>query len=83
MLGYMTEKEALSHGFTHHGRYYGIPVWMSDKVGCPAVVAKWAPMELVMSLFHVIEGLMQSPYGEPVFMFRQGPRIEALEKDDE
>lgn len=30
MLGWMTEKQAKQNGFTHHGSYYGIPLWMSD-----------------------------------------------------
>lgn len=30
MLGYITEKKAKTEGFTHHGSYYGIPIWMGN-----------------------------------------------------
>lgn len=76
MLGYMTKKDAISHGFTNHGSYYGVPLWMSDDADCPMVAAKWAPMELVITLFHYIEGLaFYLNYGEeaePCFMFKMG-----------
>lgn len=77
MLGYMTEKEALQLGFTHHGKYFGIPCWMTDG-DCPMVATKWSPMEYVMDVFHVIEGFLRSafyPDDEPCFQFLIGEKI--------
>jgi hypothetical protein len=77
MLGYMTKKEALTIGFTHHGSYYGIPIWISDDY-IPMVAAKWAPMEYLMTFFHIMEGLMHSyfhPEDEPGFEFYFGKPI--------
>lgn len=71
LLGYMTEAEAKASGFTHHGSYYGIPLWVGDPWGECVVAVKWAPMELVMSLFHCIEEAMNLMLGnEPSFMFK-------------
>jgi hypothetical protein len=83
MLGYMTAKEARSHGFTHHGSYFGIPVWVgnperADDVGGVMIATKWAPMEYLMTVFHYIEGFMRAvlfPDAEPRFQFQVGPEI--------
>ncbi len=76
MLGYMTEKQALEHGFTHHGSYYGIPVWIADATEDGLMVAaKWAPMEYIMTMAHYVEGFMREimfPNDDPVFQFRIG-----------
>ncbi|GJN50833.1 hypothetical protein [Pseudomonas tohonis] len=77
MLGYMTAQEAKSLGFTHHGKYYGIPVWVGDPHGDCMVATKWAPLELLMSLWHHVEGLCHAMRGtEPTFMFLVGREIE-------
>lgn len=79
MLGYMTAKEALSHGFTHHGKYFGIPIWMSDNPEAPMIATKWAPMEFVMTAFHYIEAFIQAnffPEREPGFQFWMGQPID-------
>lgn len=78
MLGYMTARDAKGYGFTHHGAYYGIPLWVAQE---PVFMAatKWAPLEYLMTLFHYIEGFMRSvlfPDSEPGFMFQVGPEIE-------
>jgi hypothetical protein len=53
--GYMTVDEALKNGFTHHGKYYGIPVYLAlDNFDFP-VATKWAPMEGVMTVIAFIE----------------------------
>ena len=78
MLGYMTAKEAVANGFTHHGKYFGIPVWVAPDKDF-MVATKWAPMEYVMTVAHVIEGFLRSvlqPDDEPVFQFLLGPEIE-------
>lgn len=71
MLGYMTRHQAYQNDFTHHGRYYGIPVWITNEE-FPRVAAKWLPMELLVTVFHWIEGVLHSlffPHVEPGFKF--------------
>lgn len=76
MLGYMSESEAKGHGFTHHGKYFGIPVWIGDPYGDCMVATKVSWLEPVMSLAHVIEGLCHAMRGtEPNFMFLVGREI--------
>jgi len=71
ILGYETAEAAKADGFTHHGSYYGIPCWIGDVHGDFQVMTKWAPMELVMTAFHYIEGFMNDMLGnEPSFMFK-------------
>lgn len=77
MLGYISAKKAKELGFTHHGKYYGIPLWIAPDSDF-MVATKWAPMELVMTVFHYIEGFMAAvmrPDDEPNFQFLLGPRI--------
>ena len=78
MLGYMTKQQAMAHGLTHHGSYYGIPLWV--KPGARFMVAtKWAPFEYLMTLFQYIEGALGGtffPENEPAFMFKVGSKIE-------
>lgn len=79
MLGYLTAKQAKKEGFTHHGSYYGIPVWMSDDPEAPMICTKWAPLELAMTIGHYIEGLLWPllhPDEEPLFMLKMGAPIE-------
>jgi hypothetical protein len=77
MLGYMTAKDAKAEGFTNHGKYFGIPVWIGDPYGQMMVATKWAPMECLMSVAHYIEGAIHSLRGtEPNFMFLLGREIE-------
>lgn len=54
---YTTEKKAKQYGFTHHGRYYGVPVWiaLSDE---PTVTAKFAPFNYLVELFSYMEELL-------------------------
>lgn len=76
-LGFMTAKVAKTHGFTHHGAYYGIPIWIGDPDGDFLACTKWAPMEYVMTLFHYIEGFCWMIRGEePGFIFQIGDEIE-------
>lgn len=79
MLGYMTAKEAVANGFTHHGKYFGIPIWVAPDKDF-MVATKWTPMEYVMTAAHYVEGFLRSvfrPDDEPVFQFLLGPEIEA------
>lgn len=81
MLGYMTAREAIENGFTNHGSYYGIPCWIGGINSYDdglRVAAKWAPMEYLMTLFHVIEANLRPlkfPNEPPVFQFLVGKRI--------
>jgi hypothetical protein len=79
-LGYSTASEAKGLGCTHHGSYYGIPVWMGDiDSEAPLVFAKWAPLEPLILVFSHIEGLLfplvHGPDAEPMFMFKVKGRI--------
>lgn len=79
ILGYMTATEARAEGFTHHGSYYGIPLWIGQVDGeAPLVATKHIAMEPVMSLFHILEGLVRAvcwPDEEPGFLFKVGKEI--------
>lgn len=78
MLGYMTEKEAVAAGFTHHGKYFGTPCWVAPDNGF-MVATKWAPMEYAMTAAHYAEGFLRSvffPDDEPRFQFLLGGKIE-------
>jgi hypothetical protein len=80
-MGYMTARDALANGFTHHGKYFGIPCWIGGldaTDGGLRVAAKWAPLEAVMTLFHHIECALRSvmfPDEQPVFQFLIGKPI--------
>lgn len=79
MLGYITKKKALKMGATHHGSYYGIPLWMGDVDGeSPLVVAKFYPFEFfLMPIVTFIEQAINDLKGnENLFMFRVVKPIE-------
>lgn len=76
--GYMTAREAKAQGFTHHGKYFGIPVWIGHPGEQMMVATKWAPMEYLMTAFHFIEGFILAtffPEREPMFQFLVGDEI--------
>ena len=78
MLGYMTIKQAKALGFTHHGSYYGIPVYIGDVDGDFLVSAKWWPLDFVMDLASVVEAfILQTfyPEREPSFRFLLGDEL--------
>ena len=54
MFGYMDQKQALAVGFTHQGKYFGIPLWITHSQR-PMIVAKWYPMEMVISVLQHTE----------------------------
>nr|WP_286946263.1 hypothetical protein [Pseudomonas sp. UBA6718] len=78
-LGYTTAAEAKALGCTHHGSYYGIPIWMGDiDSEAPLVFAKWAPLDYLILASSFIEGLLfplvHGPDAQPMFMFKvKGP----------
>jgi len=78
MLGYMTKKQAIYSGMTHHGSYYCIPVWMAPNDPDFLCCAKWYPFEFLISMLHDIEGFFRSmlfPYDEACFQFKVGEEI--------
>lgn len=76
MLGYMSESSAKAEGFTHHGKYYGIPIWVGEPYRECLVATKVSWMDPLMVLFHHIEGLCHSIKGtEPSFMLHIGRKI--------
>lgn len=65
LLGYMTEKQAIAEGFTHHGAMYGFPCWIGDPDGeAPMVATKWAPVEALVTLGHWITGFINWMRGD-------------------
>ncbi len=78
-LGYTTAAEAKALGCTIHGSYYGIPVWMGDiDSEAPLVFAKWMPLDSLILVFSVVEGLLfplvHGSDAQPMFMFKvKGP----------
>lgn len=78
MLGYMTAREALENGFPHHGKYYGIPIYVAPDDPDFLVATKWGPFEHLMTLALHVEGFVQAtffPEDEPCFRFLIGDPI--------
>ena len=77
MVVYMTKQRALKAGFTHHGSYHGIPMWMGGIDGVPIVCAKVVVLEYMVSAFHFIEKhIGQLGHGRPIFRFKIGRQID-------
>lgn len=75
--GHMTADEALKRGFTHHGKYYGIPVWLAPDDPDFPVVTKWAPLEGVMTAIGFFECIFRLIFGdEELFQFLVTGKIE-------
>lgn len=75
MIGYTTQAEAIAAGCTHHGSYYGIPLWMGDiDSEAPLVFAKWAPLDCLIGVFAMVEYLLAplvyGPGADPGFRFK-------------
>lgn len=79
MIGYLNAAAALTAGYTHHGKYFGIPLWLGDVHGETLKVrTKWAPMEPLLHLALHIESFMAPilyPHDERGFMFQLGKPI--------
>ncbi len=77
MIVYMTRQRALKAGFTHHGSYHGIPMWMGGIDGVPIVCAKVVALEYLVSVFHFFEkqvGILCRK--RPIFRFKVGREID-------
>jgi hypothetical protein len=65
--GYITAKEAVAKGFTHHGKYFGIPVWLAPDNPDFPVATKWSPMECVMTAVAFIETTLRLAFGDDAY----------------
>ena len=82
MLGWMSADKAKAKGFTHHGSYYGVPIYLgfagdpqTDMEEGPMVAVKWMPLDLVFDLFSLMEQVfrpMMFQENESVFQFKVG-----------
>lgn len=72
-LGFMEAQEAFSHGFTHHGRYLGMPVWVGAPFGTTCMAAKWAPLELGVVCLWMAQCLLHQLYGSGKAEFVPSP----------
>ena len=82
MFGYMTSKEALQAGFTHHGSYYGLPCWITNNGDGVSLTAKFQPFDFLIPVISWLEvniRLIRFPDEEPVFQFMIGGRIDVNE----
>ena len=71
MFGFISRQQALAEGFTHHGSYYGIPIWITEAEE-PMVCAKWMFGEWLITVAAHIEGFIYvafMPGVEPMFTF--------------
>jgi hypothetical protein len=72
---YIGEKEAKYIGFTHHGSYYGFPVWIADDEDF-SVAAKFHILEWVIPVISYVEMFISNLMGyEEAFMFKIGEKI--------
>jgi hypothetical protein len=78
-FGYMTKAKAIDLGFTNHGRYYFLPIWIGDVTGEFMCTPKLQPLNWLMDIMHDFEAAARShlyPEDEFSFMFHVGPEIE-------
>ena len=77
-MGYTTEEAARSDGYSHHGYYYGIPIYIADPHSDCRVEPKWSPMTLLMSVFIEFEHwsyVLFFPDEKPAFRIALGKSI--------
>lgn len=76
MIIYMTQREAIENGFTHHGSMFSIPCWITDDDFAPMVAPKFAPFELWISICTFAVQAMGALGMDVAFPIQVGPRIE-------
>lgn len=78
ILGLMSAREALEEGFTHHARYFGIPVWFAEEGDGCRIAAKWPPMDYVIPIFADIEQFIALAFlsDQEGFTFHVGAEID-------
>lgn len=72
MIGYIQEAQAKAEGFTHHGLYYGLPIWIALNTDEPMVAAKVVWLDWLIPIISTIENIVRSimrPGDESGFMF--------------
>lgn len=80
VFGYMTLVKAKEFGFTNHGKYFGVPVWLADMDDGEGmmVATKWMPFEYIFPALYHIEGFLRNlffPDDDPCFQFSIGKEI--------
>lgn len=78
LLGFMTEQKAKELGFTHHGSYFGVPIYIGDPYGQCMVTVKHPILDPLFDLMGVLEGIFRPlvhPENPAVFQFRLKGRI--------
>jgi hypothetical protein len=78
MFGYVTKRKALKDGMTHHGSYYGIPIWMQIEDEDFSVCAKWVPLDYLILIVSWAENIIRPiifPDDDAIFQFRIGRDI--------
>ncbi|MFT4924665.1 MAG: hypothetical protein ACI8WB_000748 [Phenylobacterium sp.] len=77
MVVYMTRQRALRAGFTHHGSYHGIPMWMGGIDGVPIVCSKVTLLEHLVSFFRFFEQQIgRLKHKRPIYRFMLGKKID-------
>lgn len=73
MLGYMSARDALADGYTHHGRIFGVPVWLAHPDSNePRIAAKWVPLDaLIFALAILFNALPLPAAGFPIAVGRE------------
>jgi hypothetical protein len=76
VMGYMNAEEAKAAGFSHHGKYYFLPIWMGDIDaddfdGGPLIGAKVSWLDWMLPVISVVENTLQLLTGSELgFNFR-------------
>lgn len=79
----MNAAKALAEGFTNHGKYFGIPVWLAEEGDGLRVAAKWPLGDALITLAATIEDFLREaffPERPPMFQFWMGPKIEGVKE---
>lgn len=77
LIGYINAEHAAAKGFTHHGEYFGLPIWMKG-AEAPEIACKWPPLDWLIPVVVWIEGALRSmffPEQEPCIQILQGAPI--------
>lgn len=75
---YMTEAEARAHGFTHHGKMFSVPCWVTDS-DMPMVATKFAPFEAWISICTIATQVMGAMGVDVAFPIQIGKPISTKE----
>jgi hypothetical protein len=77
LIGYVSAAKAAADGYTHHGKYCGLPIWIKAAQE-PEIAFKWAPLDHVIKAIVWIDQTvreLQFPDAKPGFDIWQGPPI--------